>query len=263
MGTGEGAVHKAILKALQDNPGGLDIHQIAELVGRYGRMPQFNRRLRELDSLYRIDRDWDHGRCIYRYVGPRPAGERDARQVSKKDRARVLLRDGGRCQLCGRSAAEDGVRLHIDHKIPRDWGGLTEPDNLWALCSECNEGKKNYYSGFDSSEMVRVMRLDSVHARLAELLHLREGQWVDCDVIETVANSLNMQTDWRKRLRELRYLGLKIVPRRKKIGRRNISQYKLTNWVELPPDPTKAARQYERDRAQRNRRSREAEGGSL
>lgn len=54
----------------------------------------------------------------------------------------ILRRDGFRCQICGRSAAdESNVRLEVDHKIPiADWGKTIEA-NLWTLCSLCNGGK--------------------------------------------------------------------------------------------------------------------------
>lgn len=53
----------------------------------------------------------------------------------------VMRRDGYRCQLCGRSTREDGVKLHVDHKVPRARGGGTYLNNLWTLCRECNIGK--------------------------------------------------------------------------------------------------------------------------
>ena len=56
----------------------------------------------------------------------------------------ILKRDGFRCAICGRTAA-DGVKLHVDHIIPVAKGGKTEPGNLRTLCSECNEGKKDKY----------------------------------------------------------------------------------------------------------------------
>lgn len=57
-------------------------------------------------------------------------------------RAQVLVRDGSRCRMCGRSVS-DGVKLHVDHVIPVSKGGLTEPANLQTLCEDCNLGKSN------------------------------------------------------------------------------------------------------------------------
>lgn len=58
-------------------------------------------------------------------------------------RFRVLQRDGYRCQLCGRTAAHDGVRLEVDHKHPRAKGGSDHMGNLWTLCFDCNRGKSD------------------------------------------------------------------------------------------------------------------------
>lgn len=56
-------------------------------------------------------------------------------------RYRVLQRDGYRCRYCGRGATEDGVRLHIDHKVPVSRGGTNEMSNLVTSCQRCNLGK--------------------------------------------------------------------------------------------------------------------------
>jgi hypothetical protein len=246
-----------ILEALRANPDGLDIHQLRELVLQPGDDQQhFDRRLRELDPYFRISRQRRDKRFVYVMEGPRPPGEWAYGEVSKTLRARIFHKARGRCQMCGLSVEEDGVKLHVDHKIPSSWGGATEEKNLWALCAQCNEGKRDYFASFDPELMREVMQHPSVHERIARLLKARMGDWVDCDLIEFVANAVEFQTDWRKRLRELRYLGLVIKVRRAKSGHRHISQYKLVNWLQLPEDPTAAARAYERERADRNRRKR-------
>jgi hypothetical protein len=57
-------------------------------------------------------------------------------------RYEVLKRDGGRCVLCGNSK-KDGVKLHVDHILPRSKGGKDTLDNLQTLCQPCNLGKGN------------------------------------------------------------------------------------------------------------------------
>lgn len=52
----------------------------------------------------------------------------------------ILQRDGFKCKLCGRAAA-DGARLHVDHKVAIAKGGKTEESNLHTLCEDCNLGK--------------------------------------------------------------------------------------------------------------------------
>jgi len=50
----------------------------------------------------------------------------------RKLRARVLMRDGHRCQLCGAPATD------VDHVLPVSEGGPDDPRNLRALCASCN-----------------------------------------------------------------------------------------------------------------------------
>lgn len=53
-------------------------------------------------------------------------------------RRRILERDEYRCRfrvrgrICGRPAT------HVDHIVPRRYGGATEEHNLRAACEECN-----------------------------------------------------------------------------------------------------------------------------
>lgn len=62
-----------------------------------------------------------------------------------KIRITVLDRDGFKCCYCGRSPQiEEGVILHIDHKIPKERGGSDSYDNLITACQECNLGKNDY-----------------------------------------------------------------------------------------------------------------------
>ena len=56
-------------------------------------------------------------------------------------RWQILRRAMGRCEACGISAAERA--LHVDHIIPRSWGGSNDISNFQALCSSCNVQKLN------------------------------------------------------------------------------------------------------------------------
>lgn len=60
--------------------------------------------------------------------------------LSPRSRFRVMQRDGFKCRLCGR-AADDGVKLEVDHRVPVSKGGASDAVNLWTLCWECNRGK--------------------------------------------------------------------------------------------------------------------------
>lgn len=63
------------------------------------------------------------------------------RKVSLRDRYTVLSR--GSCACCGRTVAEHGVTLHVDHIVPVSAGGGNELENLQALCWHCNMGKSD------------------------------------------------------------------------------------------------------------------------
>ena len=70
----------------------------------------------------------------------------DAREAkehapTKKQRLRVLKRDGYRCQLCGERPSENPhITLHVHHVRPFSRGGLTIDENLITLCHTCHDG---------------------------------------------------------------------------------------------------------------------------
>ncbi len=74
--------------------------------------------------------------------GAKKVGRRTPRNINWRLRALVLMRDGARCQLCGRGPA-DGIRLDIDHIKPWSKGGETVLENLQSLCNVCNIGKSD------------------------------------------------------------------------------------------------------------------------
>ena len=63
-------------------------------------------------------------------------GQRGSTRQWRQVRAQVLLRDGYRCQLCGRPAG------HVDHIVVKRDGGSDHPGNLRATCAACNLGRK-------------------------------------------------------------------------------------------------------------------------
>jgi hypothetical protein len=74
--------------------------------------------------------------------------------------------------MCGRTIAEDEIKLVVDHKTPRDWNGTNDRENLQALCYECNAGKKAHFASLDPELMKKAMGSNSVHVRIGELLKL-------------------------------------------------------------------------------------------
>ena len=73
-----------------------------------------------------------------------------ARSISKETRAWVLERNGYTCQMCGVAAGDPDpvggnrtVRLTMGHILDKSKGGDDTPQNLRAICTNCNEGLQN------------------------------------------------------------------------------------------------------------------------
>ena len=72
---------------------------------------------------------------------------RTRRDISDRQRFRILVRDGFRCKTCGASPLkESGVELHVDHILPWSKGGETVDENLECKCKQCNLGKSNAFN---------------------------------------------------------------------------------------------------------------------
>lgn len=249
-----GKIHEQILALLKENPGGISEGEMrVALRIQPEEQIQFGRRRRDLHYYYRIEKKRIGKKTVYIYRGPLVV-PRDATPTDAKTRALVLHAAHGRCGMCGRTIEKHGIALVVDHKIPREWGGKTEPENLWAICEECNQGKKNLFASVDSAAMRSAIRHDSVHVRIGELLKgAGVGEPVPSHMIDIVAN----QDEWRKRLRELRYLGWEITASRANLpGGRFQSAYRLDKFSEWPPDPSGWIRNYEQERAKRNKERR-------
>jgi Homing endonuclease associated repeat/HNH endonuclease len=78
---------------------------------------------------------------------PRAATKRRThREISERQRFRVLVRDGFRCGTCGASPlTERDIELHVDHIVPWSKGGETTDDNLETKCKRCNLAKGNAF----------------------------------------------------------------------------------------------------------------------
>ncbi len=64
------------------------------------------------------------------------------RDISKEVNTLIFSRDNYKCRFCGRGR-EDNIKLTVDHFIPISKGGTDDFDNLWTLCQECNQGKRD------------------------------------------------------------------------------------------------------------------------
>jgi hypothetical protein len=72
------------------------------------------------------------------------------RTISKETRAFILERNGYTCQMCGLAASDPDplhpgqkILLTMGHIIDKSKGGTDRPENLRAVCTNCNEGLQN------------------------------------------------------------------------------------------------------------------------
>jgi hypothetical protein len=256
-----GLIHLRIVNVMRRFPDGVSGGQIRQELEKEGLQPEdqthLDRRKRDLKKWFVIRKKSSgvivNGKkrtvVLYQYVGER-SRVADEGQVNQKLRAEVIHGACGRCQMCGRTVVQDGVKLVVDHKKPRDWGGTNNRDNLWAICVECNSGKKAYFSSLnvDADLMKKAITHDSVHVRIGELLKaVGNGNRTQSSLIEVVAG----QDDWQKRLRELRYpvIGWEIETHlyKDKSGKKQ-SDYVLISHKPWPKDPTGTIRRFEEER---------------
>lgn len=78
---------------------------------------------------------------VYRY-DPKKVSKKELQDFSAAQKTAILKRDGYKCVQCGMGKKE-GVELHVDHIIPKDFGGEAIIKNGQTLCSRCNFLKKN------------------------------------------------------------------------------------------------------------------------
>ncbi|MCF7786817.1 MAG: HNH endonuclease [Prosthecobacter sp.] len=238
-----------IIDLLRKHPEGLTSGEIREkLQIPADQQTHLDRRKRDIRKWYELITVPNGANPRYK-LGAKRQDDPNASELNGRVKAEVLHASRGRCQMCGKTIDEDGVKLQVDHKIPQSWGGSNERENLWALCVECNHGKKNLFASQDE-HIKTVMAFTSVHVRIGELLKLNFRKPVSSRLIDFVAN----QDDWKKRTRELRYLGWEIsTSREKQSNGRHISFYQLNKFTAWPEDPTRWIRQYEKDREVKNK----------
>ncbi len=137
---------------------------------------------------------------------------RDERTISNKLKSLVMIRDNSTCQMCGKNVKDDHIKVHIDHIVPYSWGGKTELDNLQVLCSECNEGKKNFVESENPSLMIEISKATNTKDRLRLYLEYHKNTVVDVNKLAVIAKT----REWARQLRYLRaenHMDIEYIPK--------------------------------------------------
>lgn len=261
-----GKIHLRIVEVMKRFPDGITGGQIRQELESEGLRPEdqthLDRRKRDLKKWFVIEKEKSvvtvEGKkrniVLYKYKAER-SRVTDEGSINLKTRAEILRDAHGKCGMCGRTIEKHGITLVVDHKTPRDWGGGNDSPNLWAICEDCNGGKKAYFASLnvDPEIMKQLTSYESVHVRIGELLKaVGVGNPTPSVVLEIVAD----QDDWQKRLRELRYpaIGWEIETRLYKgpSGKKQ-ADYILRSHKPWPEDPSGTIRRFEKDRERLNR----------
>jgi 5-methylcytosine-specific restriction endonuclease McrA len=261
-----GAIHLRIIEVMKRFPEGVTGGQIRQELEKEGLRPEdqthLDRRKRDLKKWFVIETSESsqiiHGKprkvALYKLIGQR-TDTSDEGEINIRVKAEVRHSAHGRCQMCGKTIAEDSIKLVVDHKRPRAWGGTNDRENLWAICDECNAGKKSYFESLnvDPELMKKVIAHETVHVRIGELLKaIGVGNRTPTALLEVAAG----QDDWQKRLRELRYpvIGWDIeTSRYKGPSGKVLVDYVLRSCRPWPDDPTGTIRRFEQERERRNK----------
>lgn len=226
------AVYRVLYERLDDPP---TMQEIRRILGpAIGSPEQLDRRKRDLHPFFRIEQVRQGREVRFRLAGRKAASESRRLGISARVRAQVL--QFGRCDMCGRTVKDHGVVLHVDHKLPQAWGGTDHISNLQPLCEECNGGKKDHFATLDhlGPQIAAATKHESPHVRIGELLKAVYPNEVRSDIVEMVAHSVSYQSEWRKRLRELRELGWDYETRREHDGYRMQVFWRLTRSTPWP-----------------------------
>jgi hypothetical protein len=110
---------REIYRLLLNSPEPLTMREIRQALADIGTQEQLDRRRRELNLFFLIEKVGTGAGTAYRLVGTKLRPSDLKQGISERDRAAVLRY--ARCAMCGRTPLDDGVRLQVDHKIPKEW----------------------------------------------------------------------------------------------------------------------------------------------
>jgi hypothetical protein len=221
-----------------------------------------DRRLRDLRRYFVIPATLVEGSDpVYELQGWAANLTSDDSPISSRLRAEILASQ--RCAQCGQTPLVDGVKLVVDHKVPRSWGGGNERENLQPLCEQCNHGKRDYFQSYDADadKIKASINWDEPQRRIGELLLAFDGAWVRTDLLSIVASSKEFQEDWQRRLRDLRYLGWEIASeKRHNEGARVWTYYRVVKSTDWPLNIHAAIKAEEKRRALAKQEEKSADG---
>ncbi|MGY1697362.1 HNH endonuclease [Geodermatophilus sp. SYSU D00814] len=214
------------------------------------------RRLRDVRDFFIVTTHKQGSDWVYKLERRKPEAAADAgAKISPRLQAEVFTVKGRFCQMCGLGPA-DGVKLQIDHIIPRDWGGETTLENLEPLCVAHNHGKQAFFESLNpyADAITRAIKLETPWERIGELLiAMREiGKRVPAELLPIVGLESH-KGDPARRLRDLHVvLGWTYKVRKRREGRRTVVEYELIEAKPWPPEgPKEAVNRYERERKRR------------
>ena len=202
---------------------------------------QRGRRVRDLYPLFHIEKA--PGREPRYVLRARKTPLPVDKPLDRKTRARVLQPQ--RCAMCGKTPLDDGVELVVDHKLPREWGGTNDIENLQPLCEDCNGGKKDHFRTYDKfvDEIRQAATHDEPQRRIGELfLAFGNDRWIRSDLLEIVASAKEYQEDWQRRMRDLRFIGWDYRFRKAREGGRVRTYYQLVKFAPWPENIVTAIR---------------------
>lgn len=184
---------------------------LKELVDNVGSWERSLRTLR--DDGYIVEYDRSTKCYCFPYAEPQN-DPKDDRYISNKLKALVMIRDNSTCQMCGKTVKDDHIRVQIDHIVPLSWGGETVLENLQVLCSNCNEGKKNYVQGEDPDLMIEIGKATSTKERLRLYFEHYKNKPIEVDRLAVISKT----REWTRSVRYVRSdydMDIEYVPKNK------------------------------------------------